>query len=331
MLRRMNLPNALKRAYVSVVRDAFLLEKAERLAAGYPTSTQERMRELFKAGVRWMNAASDLSDGHPVAASILYRHAATALIGAILASRGETIELDSRDAAPAFDRLDGLHVELPDAPRGLEETRRLLTSRDPLIFDRLGNDARSELEVIASVVPWLCNGIEPRTVRRIRTIRMLRLGMVAMAVLALLIWSALKLMAPKNIALHKPTMASSVHPYSTAPEGGLTDGNTSGPYGVHTNVEANPWVRVDLQDIYRLDKVKVYNRNDGYYDEGLPFTLELSVDGTDFAAVDRKEGSFDKSSPWVYAAKGRRVRYIQVRGNPGKYVTLSEIEAYGGK
>src|SRR5262249_14143168 len=124
---------------------------------------------------------------------------------------------------------------------------------------------------------------------------------------------------------------SSTHPSSNAPEGGLTDGSTSGAYGVHTAVEDNPWVRVDLGDVYRLKKIKVYNRGDGWYDDGLPLTLELSENGVDFAVIDRRTASFSQWSPWVVAGEGKRARYIQVHGSRGKFVALSELEAFGKK
>jgi hypothetical protein len=33
----------------------------------------------------------------------------------------------------------------------------------------------------------------------------------------------------------------------------------------------------------------------------------------------------------VFEAKGRKARYIQVRGAPGKFVALGELEVYGKK
>ncbi len=223
---------------------------------------------------------------------------------------------------------------MPDrpVPANHDEARQLLASDDPLVFDRIDQKkVGRKVEVVGAFVGWLAEAIEPRPVAQIRRMRALRLTLFAVAVLALLVWGVSKLFSPKNIALHKPTAQSSVHAYSTAPADGLTDGNTRGPYGAHTAAEANPWARVDLQDIYRLDKVKIYNRTDGWYDEGLPFTLELSENGTDFEVVDHKTSSFEPSSPWIYVANGRKARYILVRGTSGKFLSLGEIEAYGSK
>jgi hypothetical protein len=148
---------------------------------------------------------------------------------------------------------------------------------------------------------------------------------------ALLVWFVMRVFTPTNIALHKRVLVSSTHSNSTAPEGGLTDGDTGGAYGVHTALEENPWVRVDLGDVYQLRKVKVYNRGDGWFDDSLPLTLELSENGVDFAVVDKRTTSFSQWSPWVVAPDGKRARYIQVHGARGKFVVLSELEAYGKK
>ncbi len=325
----MSLADALQSAYQSTVRDGLLLERAERLAASYPASAHERMRELFEIGMRRMSAAADLSDNQPVVAPILYREAAIAFIAAISVSRGEQ-ELETGDAARAFERLDQLNPPIEGAPRDYDEARRLLTSRDPFVFDRLGDEVRAKLAMVAAVATWLQEAIEPRGVRHIRRLRIVRLAFLAACALGLIAWGIAILVSPKNIALHKPVAQSSVLPTSTAPEGGLTDGSTSG-YGVHTNLEANSWVRVDLQDVYQLKKIKIYNRRDGWFDEGLPMTLELSENGTDFTPVDRKVAPFESSTPWVYVANGKKARYIQVRGTPGKYVALAELEAYGSK
>jgi hypothetical protein len=90
-------------------------------------------------------------------------------------------------------------------------------------------------------------------------------------------------------------------------------------------------VRVDLGDVYQLKKIKIYNRGDGWFDDHLPLTVELSENGVDFTPIDRRTTSFSQWSPWVVAPGGQRARYIQVHGAKGKFVALSELEAYGKK
>jgi hypothetical protein len=328
----MTLAETFQRAYKSTVLDVILLEKAERIAASYPASGQHRLRELFQVGTRRVSAATDLLESQPVAAAVLYRDAAIAYIGAILAARGETVELGSGDIKQALDRLDAIRSELPDPPSEFERARTLLRDDDPLVFDRLrDSDAQLGAQAIAATVSWLHDTIEARTVveiRRSRTVRLVLLGLVGVG---LLVWLGMTIFSPTNIALHKRVMVSSTHPNSSAPEGGLTDGSNSGGYGVHTAVEENPWVRVDLGDVYQLKKIKIYNRGDGWFDDHLPLTLELSENGVDFTVVDKRTASFSQWSPWVFAPDGKRARYIQVHGTKGKFVVLSELEAYGKK
>jgi hypothetical protein len=328
----MTLAETFQRAYKSTVLDVILLEKAERIAESYPASGQQRLRELFQVGTRRVSAATDLLESQPVAAAVLYRDAALAYIAAILAARGETVEFGPGDVKLALEKLDTFRSELSDPPSEFERARSLLTNDDLLALDRLSDgDARLGAQAIAATVSWLHDTIEPRSVVEIRRSRILRLVLLGLAGVGLLVWLGFALFSPTNIALHKRVTASSVFPGSNAPEGGLTDGSSSGSYGVHTAVEDNSWVRVDLGDIYQLKKIKIYNRGDGWFDDVLPLTLELSENGVDFTAVDRRTTSFSQWSPWVFSPEGKRARYIQVHGAKGKYVALSELEAYGKK
>ena len=88
---------------------------------------------------------------------------------------------------------------------------------------------------------------------------------------------------------------------------------------------------VDLGDVYQLKKIKIFNRTDCCFDEHLPLTLEISENEFGFTELDRRTTSFSQWAPWVVSADGRWARYIQVRGSKGKFVALSELEAYGKK
>ena len=322
----------LQRAYRTTIFDAFLLERAERIAAAYPPAGHERLRELFHAGARRSIAANDLLESQPVAAAILYRDAAIAYIGAKVAVRDDAETFGPDDATRAFEKLDEFVAELPPRPANFDRARALLTSDDPLVFDRLGEtEALLGAQAIAATVNWLHDSIELRTVPEIRRSRVLRLSLVGAMGVAFLVWLGFAIFSPTNIARGKHVLTSSVIAGSTAPEGGLTDGSTLGGYGVHTAIEDNPWVRVDLGSVYSLKKIKIYNRGDGWFDDHLPLSLELSENGVDFTPVDRRTTSFSQWSPWVYVAHGEKARFIQVHGAKGKYVALSELEAYGKK
>ncbi len=147
------------------------------------------------------------------------------------------------------------------------------------------------------------------------------------------VWGLSSILSPKNIALHKKASASSVFPGTQATAEGLTDGITSGSFGAHTGKEENSWVQVDLGDVFRIDKVKIYNRGDGWFDECLPLTLEFSENGTDFKPIEQRTASFGQLIPWTANGGKAKARYVRVHGKPGGggYVTLAEIEVFGKK
>ncbi len=142
--------------------------------------------------------------------------------------------------------------------------------------------------------------------------------LLGLAGIGLLVWLGMAILSPTNIALHKRTIVSSNHPKSTAREGGLTDGSNGDAYGVHTAFEDNPWVRVDLGEVYQLKKIKIFNRTDCCFDACLPLTLEISENEVGFTELGHRTTSFSQWSPWVLSPKGKRARYIQVRGPKGQ-------------
>jgi hypothetical protein len=316
------------------VLDVLLMRPVEKTVSTYPQSRQDRMRELYRAANQRASVADDILESHVVAALPLYREAAILYMAAVLTVRSEaTLDepLKNDQVVARFGELD--HAK---APPGSEQLLRdfmdLLVVADPLLLDRLSDgDAVDRVQSYRPLIAWLRSLTEPRTIREIKFQRAIRVTFATVVPLALVIWGLYRLITPVNIALHKPVVASSMHPYSTSQPSGLTDGVKSGTYGVHTNQEESPWVQVDLQDVYRIDKVSIYNRGDGWFDDGLPMTLLFSENGTDFKEVDKRTTTFGQWMPWTYKAHKARARYIRVAGNKGTFVALSELEVNGKK
>jgi hypothetical protein len=70
-----------------------------------------------------------------------------------------------------------------------------------------------------------------------------------------------------NVALGKPATQSSVSEWSRAntlagDAAGAVDGAVTGSYGFHTGIETGPWWCVDLQAVYPVREVRLYNRLD---------------------------------------------------------------------
>jgi len=313
--------------------DSFLLKSAERTVSSYPQGRQEKMRQFFRVAGQRMRAAEELGDGD-TSVLALYREAALLYMAALVTlSSDEALPepLRSETIVPRFRE----HSPSRPPPRPSEEVEDfldLLLTEDPLALDKVPPEQAAErIQSIRTIVGWLGDLIEPRTIRQIKTQRGVRIGLLGTAVVVLAVWGFNKAFSPKDLALHKPVQASSVHPAATSPPTGLTDGVTSGTYGVHTNREDSPWVQVDLEDVYRIDKVKVYNRGDGWFDDGLPMTLQFSEDGKEFTEVDKRTTNFGQLIPWSYDAHKKKARYVRVAGAKGTYVTLSELEVFGRK
>ena len=314
-------------------RDLFLLERAERAVRAFTPEQHATVRKYFDAAQRRASVADDLSDDRNVAvAYVLYREAVTLLIAAVLAAREGRTDLEGLRAKPAFDALSELANDgrIPLLPDYVLDARKLLSEDEPLAFDRrAAEDLLSKRKTVEFTLRWLQELIEPRTLNEIRATRVVRLFMTAVLVICVIGWLVVKVTRPVNIALGKPVTLSSRHPSSTAPpdNSGLVNGDIEAGYGIHTMpaVPPNPaWVMVDLLQPTSFKRVKIYNRADGWFDECLPLTLELSEDGTNFTAVDERTTNFTSRAPWVYESKGGKWRFVRVKTD--KYLALTEIE-----
>ncbi len=325
---------AIHRIADSSIAEAILLKKAELRALAYPEDRLSKMLVCFDAAERRLGAANELFDGKSAVSPTLYREAGLMFMAAAVILHGGATNdalLRGDDVVAQFRRLDP-PWPCPRPWKELDWFFALVASPDPLAFDRLPPDEMFERTLsVRAIVDWLRETSRPLTLREVKMQRRLRVGGLAAALVGGLVWGLASLLAPKNIALHKPVLVSSVHPAAVSPPPGLTDGVVTGSYGVATSQEESPWVAVDLLDVYRLDKIKIYNRGDGWFDDTLPMTLELSENGTDYVEVAVRTWSFGQWMPWTFSANGKKARYIRVRGAHGRWVALSELEAFGKK
>jgi F5/8 type C domain len=309
------------------VREALLLEQAMRAARGYTDGA--RVSALARAGAEASLVADRaLDDGYLASALTVYRDAgllfmAAAVVGAP-ASEPVAAELPpagvlTRFRARQWPGEKQAELEAFCASLAPERAAERPVGAAP---------ARPEVEAARDVVSWLATLVEPRGVAELRVQRGVRVALAGALAVAALAWGISGLMPVKNVALHRPVTASGLFNASINPAG-LTDGVIAGaPYGIHTKVGGTQWVQVDLESVRKLDRIVVYNRADGYFDEGLPFTLQASVDGAIFADVETRRTHFSQTDPWVAKANGANARYVRIVAAPGKYVTLSEVEVF---
>jgi hypothetical protein len=329
---------SLDHSWQARARDAFLLKGAERAVQALTPEQHAKIRKYCDAALRRASVANDLSDERNVAvAFVLYREAVGLLATAVLASRSAATEVEGQPAIRALDTLGELAAagEIPPLPTELQTAKTILATGEPLGFDRVpAEDLLAKRAAVETTIGWLRGRLEPRTLREIRATRVLRLvGVAAIALLAL-VMLVVRLNRPVNIALAKPVTVSERHPVGVCPadNSGATNGEIESNYGIHTNTAvpgAIAWVMVDLLAPHKVDKVKVYNRADGWFDDGLPLSLDFSEDGVTFNEVSRRAESFSARSPWIFEAQGAKTRYVRVRS--GKYVALTEIEVNPAK
>lgn len=316
--------------------DPVLLRRREQLAAALAPSIEAPVRALFHAAGARADAAERLIDAHAASALVLYREAALLFAAAAVAARTSAPPPSGPRAADVLESFRGL--DSLDAPAGFRARAEALLAdvaepdRDLISADRL-EPARAAVlaEGARAVVRWLATLVETRTVGELRLLRRVRVGLLSVVPATLLVLLVVAWRVPTNVALHKPVTLSGNHPQSISPPSGLTDGITSGAYGAHTAVSEDPWVQVDLERRYVVDKVKVYNRGDTppTFDAGLPMRLQCSEDGRAFVDIETRHASFSQADPWIARLHGRTCRYVRIHGARGAYVALSEVEVFG--
>jgi hypothetical protein len=312
-------------AVLERISEPLWLGGALRGALAVPAERRERIAALRAAARRRADAATELvGDRTLVAALLLEREALPLYVEALRLVRAAP---DAEPAEAPAGALEALAGE-PGLPPPSAELRELLAATDATALDRMPHErAVALLREAAALAHELDARIDVRSPRRIRLSRVVRVAIVAVALLGAVLVPVLRAGAPKNVARGVHVKASSRYPGTPRPDG-VVDGETGGSYGVHTRVESAPWVSLDFGRVRPLSRVKIYNRGDGYFDDALPLSLELSNDGKSWQEVGRRETPFSQSSPWTVELGRRSTRFLRVsRASPG-YIALSEIEAF---
>lgn len=308
-------------------------KQAEHVVAGYAPEQRERLRELGRAARSRAEASLGLRDDRSAAASLsLTREASALAITGLLVARGEHSVEGALGAPEAWARLSALidAGELGDPPDDLGVARPLLAESDVLAFDRLDPDqARKARAAADATLQWLLGQFEARSVRQIRLSRVARVGALAAALGILLTAAVVHALTPTDIALHKPAVLSSHRP-GTPPASGAVDGDHSGSIGFHTLLQSHPWLRIDLEHRYAISKIIVYNRSDGYFNQSLPLSVELSNDGHRYRQVAVRKRPFTADHPWVIKLHGKSGRFVRLEVKKKRsYLWGSEVEVYG--
>jgi len=248
--------------------------------------------------------------------------------GELARSGGEPIAMTMPTAAILVKRADGWRVLTTNDPKRLNNTLSALM---------LVKQLRSADELIARSHEVKATGtgkaeskradVQPDTPRKINTG-----SSPAPTSISEGTSSTSTLAGPVNIALHRPTLVSSISTYSSRKDvtkdgDGAVDGDHSrGMYGFHTNKEQSPWWQVDLGEGAVIQEIKVHNRAS---DAGRARTMRvlLSDDGKMWRQVHNQGG---KSFSTLKVPLNRvSARYVRLQLSEKNWFHLDEVEVWG--
>ncbi len=295
--------------------------------SGLPVAQQDAAHRAFVAARSRLDAAAQLREaGRDLPAILLYREGIVMLGRVLIAARGQASDEMPSDGGQTLERFASLLAnEHTSLAADLRDAMRLA---EPQELDALpGRALASRVDVLASLTARLLERIEPTSRERSLYVKYAPAASVLVTLLCAFGTVAYFAFLPTNIAKGRPVVASSAT-YETKP-GGVVDGKDYGRFGFHSDVEASPWIRVDLGRKYHLTEIKIFGRHDCCYDQSVPMLCEVSGDGEQFDEVATKSEPFEQIEPWVVSPNGVSARYLRVRTLRESVLVLSEIEVYG--
>jgi parallel beta-helix repeat protein len=132
-----------------------------------------------------------------------------------------------------------------------------------------------------------------------------------------------------NLAFLKPTIQSSYQFWTTGAE--AVDGNTDGMSGngsvTHTDYENQPWWQVDLQGLYNITRVNIYNRTDCCSGRLSNFGILISPDGIVWQTIHYPGQAGNLT---IMETGGVQGRYVRIQLYNPNFLSLAEVEVMGG-
>ncbi len=293
------------RAFFVGLREVFTLERAEARALSLDETERARRKRFVRAARDRWNAANKLT--RPVAAIVLLREALS-------------LALKAASDAPLAD-LASAHVSAED----IERAARLLAPQAPLAIDEIPFvEAEAVRVALERCLAAVLRTVDTRTVTAVRALRLSR----PLAVLALIAWLVVPYAQTHwmvhDVALEKVVTSSPLRGESPSADH-VVDGKTRGPFDIATVITDHAYVMVDLGEVYAIERVRVVNRQDGWFDDILPVAMEISEDGAQFANVGRKDEHFET---WTVELAGRRGRFVRLIKPDHGYIAINELEVY---
>lgn len=131
-----------------------------------------------------------------------------------------------------------------------------------------------------------------------------------------------------NLALGKTAWDSS-HENDGLAASYAVDGRSDTRWGSTFNDQE--WMTVDLDAVYRLNRIRIFWNNPAYATEYTVYTSLTGFDD-DFEPLETRRGYVYTPEPEVIDASGRNARYVRLQGHKrstGYGVSVDELEVYG--
>lgn len=268
------------------------------------TSLRERAtraadRALKLAGLTLAPEQSELAD--PLLAKLLLSESFVRAVEAITQTELGSIG-EARVAFAACDALPARFMQ-----RGLAHA------------EELEGDAALDLDRLRKLEAWLVELLRfSRKGRRSRTTRR------ALAAVIVLVAASAALLLPRLYI--KPGWTRYAWRTSSAFTGFARAGTLGAPLKdgllLHTNLEREPWVVIDMNEVRSIREVIVENRRDCCFERALPLVVELSSDGRKFSLAGWKKTVF---AEWTLSFEPREARYVRLRSEAETHLHLTRI------
>ena len=138
-----------------------------------------------------------------------------------------------------------------------------------------------------------------------------------------------------NIALNKRASQSSNSQWSQAGEASIAvNGIKTGEFSFHTTSEEHAWWQVDLEKVFPLSMILVYNRGvqgSRMADRATSMAIFVSVDGMHWEklyAGGRPFGGVQDHKPLALDISGISARFVRLQLMEENYFHLDEVEIY---
>lgn len=314
----------------SFLRRFFLLEDRVEAARRALFSRKDPGFAQFKLAECALRGADTLRDaGDEESQLLLHRAAATLAATAAVLREGSPAEETSRTGVWGRFAETAIAKSNPGqlSPEQVQTVEQTLQQRESELAELGLAEHRLRLAVLRRFNRALMRELQRQAnvLFAVRFTRVLRIGGVAALAVALVAAGVFLARLPRtgnNLALGKSVTASSTYDSRRFPARGLTDGNAR-QIGVHTKLEPNPWVQIDLGELREITVVEVTNR-DQKQERAVPLVIEVSPDGMGFSPFARRT---DKFRTWK--AEGRaKARYVRLSTKKRTELHLNEVAVY---